>query len=394
MARSFEQRDAPRLGVYIDYRFRRTERGVSGERAFVLFLFALEPHVGSLTLIGRSDPSPEPYPYVLPASVSFVELPFYASLAHPRAAARGLLRGAATAWRALDHLDVLWALGPNPMSIAIATMGLLRGKRVVLGVRQDSRAYVRRRHPGRRAFWLAADLMQAAFRALARHCPIAVVGADLADQFPDARELRPFHVSLVAEADVRSEDPPERATFARRILTVGRLDAEKNPLLLAEAMGRLVADGDPQPAWRLDVYGEGPLEAELARRIAELGLQEVITLRGYVGIDSGLRDAYDSADVFLHVSWTEGMPQVLIEAFAARLPTVATDVGGVAALAGDAALLVAPGDAQAVADALRSLGKDEGLRSRLVEAGTVIAHAHTTEAEAGALAAFLTGAPA
>ena len=394
MARSLEQRDAPRLGVYIDYRFRRTDRGVSGERAFVLFLFALEPHVGSLTLIGRSDPSSEPYPYALPASVGLVELPFYASLAQPRAAVGGLLRGAVTAWRALDHLDVLWALGPNPMSIVIATMGVLRGKRVVLGVRQDSRAYVRRRHPGRRAFWLAADIMQAAFRALARRCPIAVVGGGLAEQFPDARELQSFHVSLVAEADVWSKDPPARTTFARRILTVGRLDAEKNPLLLAHVMALLHADGAVHPPWRLDVYGEGPLEPELARTIEELGLQDVITLRGYVGIDAGLREAYERADAFLHVSWTEGMPQVLIEAFAARLPTVATDVGGVAALAHGAALLVAPGDAQAVADGLRRLAEDEGLRTRLVEAGTVIAHAHTTEAETGALAAFLAGAPA
>ena len=394
MARFFAQRDAPRLGVYIDYRFRRTDRGVSGERAFVLFLFALEPHVGSLTLIGRSDPSPEPYPYVLPDSVALVELPFYASLAKPGAAAGGILRGAVAAWRALDQLDILWALGPNPMSILIATMGVLRGKRVVLGVRQDSRAYVRRRHPGRRAFWLAADAMHAAFKALARRCPIAVVGADLARQFPDARELRPFHVSLVAEADVRSENPPERTAFARRVITVGRLDAEKNPLLLADAMARLAAGRDVGPPWRLDVYGEGPLEPELHRRIAELGLQDVITLRGYVGIDAGLREAYDRADAFLHVSWTEGMPQVLIEAFAARLPTVATDVGGVAALAGDAALLVAPGDPQAVAGALRRLDEDEGLRTRLVEAGTVIAHAHTTEAEAAALAAFLIGEPA
>ena len=237
------------------------------------------------------------------------------------------------------------------MSIVIATMGVLRGKRVVLGVRQDSRAYVRRRHPGRRAFGLAADIMQAAFKALARRCPIAVVGADLAEQFPDARELQPFHVSLVADADVRSEDPPARGRFARRILTVGRLDAEKNPLLLAEAMARLRADGALHPPWRLDVYGEGPLEPELTRKIEELGLQDVVTLRGYVGIDAGLREAYERADAFLHVSWTEGMPQVLIEAFAARLPTVATDVGGVAALADDAALLVPAGDAQAVADA-------------------------------------------
>ncbi len=393
MARSVEHRAAPRLGVYIDYRFRRSGERLSAERAFVLFLFALEPHVGSLTLIGRFDPSTEPYPYVLPASVDLVELPFYESLAHPRAAAGSLLRGAVRAWRALDGLDVVWALGPNPMSIVIAAVGILRGKRVVLGARHDGRAYVRRRHPNSRGLWVAADLMQFAFQALARRCPIAVVGADLAEQFPHAREVRPFHVSLVAEADVCSEEPPGTA-FERRILTVGRLDPEKNPLMLVDVMARLVAQDDSRSSWHLDVYGEGPLEHDLARRIVEFELQDVIKLRGYVGIDAGLREAYERADVFLHVSWTEGMPQVLIEAWAACLPTVATDVGGVAALAGNAAILVAPGDAQAVVDALQRLAADEGLRTQLVEAGTVIARAHTREAEAGMLAEFLIGAEA
>ncbi len=53
------------------------------------------------------------------------------------------------------------------------------------------------------------------------------------------------------------------------------------------------------------------------------------TLLGYVPIDDGLLDRYRQADVFLHVSWTEGFPQVLLEAFASRTPAVATEVGGV-----------------------------------------------------------------
>jgi glycosyltransferase involved in cell wall biosynthesis len=88
------------------------------------------------------------------------------------------------------------------------------------------------------------------------------------------------------------------------------------------------------------------------------------------------------------------MPQVLIESFAAALPTVATAVGGVSAFAGGAALLVPPGDAAAAADALRSLDRDAGLRRRLVEAGGEVARAHTVEAEAARIAALLVGGAA
>jgi glycosyltransferase involved in cell wall biosynthesis len=387
---SSDPSDGQRLGVYVDYRFRRSTAGVSAERAFALFVLALQPYVGSLTLIGRLDPSTEPYPYLLPDSVEFVPLPFYPSLAKPAEAGRALLRGAFKAWRSLDGLDVIWALGPNPLSIVFAVAGLLRGKRVVLGVRQDTRAYVRHRHPTRRALWIAAGVMHVLFKLLGRRCPLAVVGADLERQFPGARDLRAFHVSLVGETEVRTEDPPGREPFARRVLTVGRLDAEKNPLLLVDVMTLL--NGDEEAAsWRLDVYGEGPLERELAQHIAAARLEDAIRLHGYVAYDAGLREAYDRADAFVHVSLTEGMPQVLIEACAARLPIVATDVGGVAALVGDAAILVPPRDAERIADALRKVAADEGLRTRLVAAGTAVARAHTREAEASQLAAFLLG---
>ena len=69
--------------------------------------------------------------------------------------------------------------------------------------------------------------------------------------------------------------------------------------------------------------------------------------------------------MLIQVSFTEGFPQVLVEAFGARLPVVATAVGGVPLVAGDAALLVAPGDADAAARALARVVSDVGLRRRL-----------------------------
>ncbi len=81
--------------------------------------------------------------------------------------------------------------------------------------------------------------------------------------------------------------------------------------------------------------------------------------------------------------------QYLFEAFAAGLPVVATDVGGVAAAAGDAALLVGAGDAQAPAAALLRIAADPVLADTLTERGLARARDTTIEATTGRLAAFL-----
>ncbi|HEX8714693.1 MAG TPA: glycosyltransferase, partial [Solirubrobacteraceae bacterium] len=135
-----------------------------------------------------------------------------------------------------------------------------------------------------------------------------------------------------------------------------------------------------------------PLRGELERRLAELGLSDHVELRGYVPIDDGLLELYRSSHAFLHVSWTEGFPQVLVEAFASGLPAVATAVGGVPAAAAGAALLVEPGDAGAAARELERIAADATLRDELIEAGIERARGGTLEAATAKLAEFLAGA--
>jgi glycosyltransferase involved in cell wall biosynthesis len=172
------------------------------------------------------------------------------------------------------------------------------------------------------------------------------------------------------------------------VLSVGRLDEEKNPLLLAEALALLRRE---DPRWRMVVCGDGPLRAPLLQRLSELGVRDAAELRGHVGLRDGLLTLYRCSHVFLHVSHTEGFPQVLIEAFASGVPVVATAVGGVPAGVGDAALLVEPESAAAAAEAVTRVADQPQLRSELVAAGLRKAREHTLESEIQRVAEFLRG---
>jgi glycosyltransferase involved in cell wall biosynthesis len=377
-----------RLAVYTDYPYHRLRGEVYAQRAFALFLGQLRRHTERLLLVGRLSPDDDAARYPVGEGVELLELPYYASLGRPWEAIPSFARSIARFWRSLGDLDCVWLLGPHPLALAFALCAALRGRHVVLGVRQDMPTYVRARHPDRPPLWFAAWLLELAYRALGLLVPVAVVGPDLARRYRHSRNLLELTVSLVRDDEVR---PPEAAAERDyegdvQLLSVGRLEEEKNPLLLAEVLALLNRE---RPRFTLVVCGEGELEEELRERLAALGQAERARLLGYVRFGPELTRLYRESHALVHTSWTEGFPAVLPEAFAAALPVVAADVGGIAAAVGDAALLVPPGDAESAASALRTVVDDPGARERLVRAGWEYARVHTLEAEIDRLAGFL-----
>jgi glycosyltransferase involved in cell wall biosynthesis len=376
-----------RLLVYTDYLYHRREDAVYAERAFALFLARLAEDFDRFTVAGRLSPGGEGGHYPLGERVDFVPLPYYARLSDPLPVLTGIAGAVRRFWRALDQADAVWLLGPHPLAFPFAAMAWLRRKRVVLGVRQDLPEYVRSRHPRRRLLRAAARALEAGYLVLARFCGAVAVGPGIAHRYRRARRLLEIRVSLVSEDDLVGPVAPPLEGDQVRVLSVGRLDREKNPLMLADVLARLA---ERDPAWRLIVCGEGSLAGELAERLEQLGVARSAELRGYVPHER-LAGLYREAQLLLHVSFTEGVPQVLYEAFAAALPVVATDVGGVAAAAGEAATLVPPGDPAAAAAALLALRDDEQLRRRRVAAGHELVRASTIEAECARVAAFIAG---
>ena len=369
-----------RLLVYSDCVYHGDGENVYGEIAFSRFIAGFADTVEQLTIVGRLDPEPGRSHYRLPHRARFVAVPHYDSLTQPLRVIGSLLHSLRRFWGAVGETDVVWLFGPYAHALLLALIATMRRRPVVLGVRQDFPVYVRSRRPNQRWMHLAADALEGAWRLLARRMPVFVVGAQLAENYRRFGRVMEMTVSLIDERDISHGRSSTRSFDAPRLqlLSVGRVDEEKNPLLLADILAKVRAD---DPRWELVVCGDGPLLEPLAERFQQLRLADHATLMGYLPFDQGLMAQYRDSHVFLHVSRTEGMPQVLLEAFAAGLPVVATAVGGVGAAADGAAILIAPDSVEAAAEAVQKLASEPMLRERLIHEGFRRAEAHTLDAE-------------
>jgi glycosyltransferase involved in cell wall biosynthesis len=193
--------------------------------------------------------------------------------------------------------------------------------------------------------------------------------------------------------DATTAQNPDRL----RIISVGRLVEKKGFDILVDAIALLVDRGVDVTA---AIAGEsGDHEEFIHQRISATGLDGRIEFLGTLS-QADLFDEYRRSSMFaLACRITDdgdrdGIPNVLMEAMAAGLPVVSTAVSGIPELIEDDVngLLVAPEDAEALADAMWRLAKDPALSDRLAQAGaTTIAERFDGEALARQMATLFTG---
>ena len=165
-----------------------------------------------------------------------------------------------------------------------------------------------------------------------------------------------------------------RGHFGARLLFVGRLAAVKGVPLLLEAVARL---RPAHPALHLTLVGAGAERTVLEAQARALGLEGAVTFTGAQS-QAQVADRLEDSDILVLPSFAEGVPVVLMEAMASRIPVVATRVGGVQELVadGESGLVVPPGCVDSLVAALDRLLSDPELCRRMGLAGR-----RTVEAE-------------
>ena len=260
--------------------------------------------------------------------------------------------------------DVLHAHGLRAGALAALALGRRRRGRTRLVVTLHNLTV------GGRLTTLVGDRLE---RLIARRADLVLaVSPDLAER---AKDLGTPHVELAIIPAVPPQQPAEPGASdaaaaedawprsGARLLTVARLAPQKGLPLLLEAAAILSREVD---AGRLTAFtwalaGDGPGREQAAERIAAEQLPVT-----FLGRRSDAPALMEVADVVVQTSLWEGQPLTIQEALRAGTAIVATDVGGTAVTARGGAVLVDP-QAQAIAEALRTLLSDPEARTRAAE---------------------------
>lgn len=161
--------------------------------------------------------------------------------------------------------------------------------------------------------------------------------------------------------------PPQEKGAGKRVLFVGRLDAVKGVPLLLEAFAATHAH---HPQARLTVVGDGPARAALETQAQRLGIAGVTDFTGY-RTQSEVAALLGQSDMLVLPSFAEGVPVVLMEAMASRIPVIASQVAGVPELVedGKSGFVIPAGDLATLTARLGTLLSDPDLCRKMGEVG-------------------------
>ena len=381
------------LGVLYHMPFWQTADGTlwEAEGSFARYVDSLAPYFDRVILaVPVFDTPPASGSRVTAKNVSLAPLPYFPG---PRQFYPLLPKVQPRLRSWVDQCDVIHLRIPTPAAIFAFRMARARNKPIFLLVVGDYAALLP--HLGYSGVKKTLFAMYVAFEEWAVRFM-----TERALTFANGRALREKHQAhgaTVHETRTTTLSLSDLATRSDtcaqqriRILTVSRIDPRKGLRALPSMIAALAGEGFDVA---IDIVGPpigaiGESERDaISAEAARLGVADRVTLHGPVALDR-LMPMYRDFDLFvLPTRPGEGIPRVLMEAMAAGLPVVTTDVAGIGSLITNQqnGLLVPDGSIDALIAAVRSLITTPSLRRQLIQGGYDTARAHTLERQAAEL---------
>jgi glycosyltransferase involved in cell wall biosynthesis len=250
---------------------------------------------------------------------------------------------------------------PDATATLVGLYLWITGRRFGVEVVADCRQgllYAKGRSPGLRvAAWVLDGLTGFLVR---RAVAATYVSRYLQARYPHRRQDRQWVICSADLTDEMLAGPRPQESFQTeplRLISAGRLSAEKGHIHLVEAFAR-ICKGTGR-SLELHLVGDGPQRAALEQACTRLGVGDRLFFHGFINHGPRLREMLDRAHIYILPSLTEGMGRGLIEAMARGLPCLASAVGGVPEYLPEEALF-RPADPQAIADKVLALADQPG----------------------------------
>jgi len=380
-----------KLTVFVDQVFWFDGDRYSTDEAFTKFVTSFAPYFDKIVFCGRLSNERKREKYVLdPNKIDVCGLPYYTDI---YALPKNGIRVMRDVWRTLNreiaNWDVVWICVPHPLAIVLIFLCRRTRTNYFMMVRENLRKQVTYRSSGVKkiAAMLVAAVLEKWTMLLAGQHVLFAVGGEMYRVLRGSKtNVFEVNVSLISESEFNTarvnRTLSRPAIGSGHILSVGRLDPEKGLATLVDALKILSDTHTDKQRWMLHIAGSGQDESRLRNLVKTHGLEPQVTFHGYVEHGKQLYELYEKAAVFALHSFTEGLPQVLLEAMAHGVPVVTANVGGIPFLIEHETngLLIEPGNPQELAEALARVVDDEELRERIVSGGYETVCTQTTEA--------------
>jgi glycosyltransferase involved in cell wall biosynthesis len=326
-----------KLAIFVDQVFWFDGERYSTDEPFTKFVIAFEPYFEKIVFCGRVPEERKTEKYILnPDKTEVCALPFYQDVyALWKSGLFVIPKTFSILAREIESWDLVWLCVPHPLSLVFAHLCKRKSIPFFMMVRQNLVEQVRHRNRGVKKIAVIAVtvLLEKWFQALARDHVTFTVGREMYQKYKkEGKPVFEMVVSLITRKDIELSQTisRKRTNEAQKtsLLSIGRLDPEKGLEYLIAAMQILVMEHGRE--FELHLVGSGRMEELLRRQVNQLGLDQYVQFHGYLPHGPALLELYRMASGFVLPSLTgEGLPQVLLEAMACRVPVIATNVAGI-----------------------------------------------------------------